>query len=79
MMQWEIIMRMEWEINVTSPPMEIRLPCQRCNGKGGYGAEFDPNDSTKLPTMCGYCKGTRTERVACAPSKNRLTLIQSRN
>lgn len=79
MMQWQIIMRMEREISVTSLPMEIILPCQHCNGKGGYGAKYDPNDPTRLPIMCGYCKGTRTERLTCAPAKNRLNLIQSRN
>lgn len=32
--------------------------CQHCDGFGGHGCGYVPEQKGMLPSMCGYCDGT---------------------
>jgi DnaJ-class molecular chaperone len=43
---------------MSSEELKEKNTCQHCDGFGGQGCGYVPEQKGMLPSMCGYCDGT---------------------
>ena len=61
--------RYDWDIELKSKDAAIRAcaaiadnDCEHCDGYGGQGDGYVPEQKGMLPSMCGYCDGTGVDK-----------------